>query len=169
MRNFERKFNRVQNPENFPPSSGPAATGPADDAERLVLGAAAWRELVAHCRREAPNEACGVLGGQLFAGGQRAALSVPVVNVLADPRRYRMDPRGLMAAFDRIESAGLEEVAYFHSHPASAPTPSKTDIAEARIGTVRMLIVSLKDPRNPSAGFYLLGDGGARTGRLEFE
>lgn len=159
----------MQHPENFSSSSGPADTGPADDAERLVLGAAAWRELVLHCRREAPNEACGVLGGRLFAGGQRAVLAVPVTNVLADPRRYRMDPRGLLAAFDRIEDAGLEEVAYFHSHPASAPLPSKTDIAEARIGTVRMLIVSLEDPQNPSAGFYLLGDGGARTGRMEFE
>ena len=159
----------MQDPENFHPRSGPAATGPSDDAERLVLGATAWRELVAHCRQEAPNEACGVLGGQLLAGGQRAVLSVPVFNLLADPRRYRMDPRGLLAAFDRIEAAGLEEVAYFHSHPASAPTPSKTDIAEARIGTVRMLIVSLEDPQQPSAGFYLLGDGEARTGRLEIE
>ena len=159
----------MQNPEISPHGSGTADTDPAEDAERLVLDAAAWRDLVAHCRREAPNEACGVLGGRLFAGGQRAVLSVPVVNVLADPRRYRMDPRGLMAAFDRIEDAGLEDVAYFHSHPASAPSPSKTDIAEARIGTVRMLIVSLKDPHNPSAGFYLLGDGGARTGRLEIE
>ena len=159
----------MQDPENSPSQTGPTDAGPADDAERLVLGPAAWRELVAHCRKEAPDEACGVLGGRLFAGGQRAVLSVPVANVLADPRRYRMDPRGLMAAFDRIEDAGLEEVAYFHSHPASAPIPSKTDIAEARIGTVRMLIVSLEDPQNPSAGFYLLGDGGSRTGILEFE
>ena len=159
----------MQHPENFPSDSGPADSGPADDAERLILGSAAWRELLAHCLRVAPDEACGVLGGRLFPGGQRADLSVPVVNQLADPRRYRMDPRGLMAAFDRIENAGLEEVAYFHSHPASPPLPSKTDIAEARIGTVRMLIVSLEDPQNPSAGFYLLGDGGSRTGSLEIE
>lgn len=159
----------MQHPENSPPSSGGGDVGPADGAERLVLGAAAWRDLVAHCRQEAPNEACGVLGGRLFAGGQRAVLVVPVLNVLADPRRYRMDPRGLMAAFDRIEDAGLEEVAYFHSHPASAPLPSKTDIAEARIGTVRMLILSLEDPHKPGAGFYLLGDGGAQAGRLEIE
>jgi proteasome lid subunit RPN8/RPN11 len=145
------------------------SANPADEVERLVLGSAAWLELVSHCRRVAPNEACGVLGGNLFTGGQRADLAVPVVNLLADPRRYRMDPRGLMAAFDRIEDAGLEEVAYFHSHPASPPHPSQTDIAEARIGTVRMLIVSLQDPQNPSAGFYLLGDGGSRTGRLEIE
>ena len=159
----------MQHPENSPPISGTEITGPAGVAERLVLGAAAWRETVAHCRQQAPYEACGVLGGRLIAGGQRAVLAVPVVNVLADPRRYRMDPRGLMAAFDRIEAAGLEEVAYFHSHPASAPSPSQTDIAEARVGTVRMLIVSLEVPHNPSAGFYLLGDGGARTGILELE
>ena len=159
----------MQHPETFLPGSEPADPAPAEDAERLVLGAAAWRELVAHCRRVAPNEACGVLGGRLFAGGQHAEMSVPVANLLADPRRYRMDPRGLMAAFDRIEDAGLEEVAYFHSHPASAPLPSKTDIAEARIGTVRMLIVSLENPQDPVAGFYLLGDGAARTGRLEIE
>lgn len=159
----------MQIPENPPPVTGPADGGPAGEAERLVLGRSVWRELVGHCRREAPNEACGVLGGRLIAGGQRAELAVPVANVLANPRRYRMDPRGLMAAFDRIEDAGLEEVAYYHSHPASPPSPSKTDIAEARIGTVRMLIVSLEDPQNPSAGFYLLGDGGARTGRVDIE
>ncbi len=129
----------------------------------------AWQQLVAHCLAEAPNEACGVLGGQVMPGGQRVALAVPVVNVLADPRRYRMDPRGLMAAFDAIEAAGLEEVAYFHSHPVSEPTPSRTDIAEARIGTVRMLIVSLEDPQHPRAGFYLLGEGAAQAGALRLE
>lgn len=160
----ERDLNRLQHPENQSPGGGPAAT-----TERLALGPTAWRDIVDHCRAQAPNEACGVLGGQLLDGGQRATLSVPVPNLLADPRRYRMDPRGLLAAFDRIEDAGLEEVAYFHSHPASDPLPSRTDIAEARIGTVRMLIVSLKDPQNPSAGFYLLGDGRARAGRLDIE
>ncbi len=168
-RDFERKFKRVQHPENDSSGPGPGEAAAPEGAESLVLSAEAWRDLVAHCRREAPNEACGVLGGRLFAGGQRAVLPVPVKNMLADPRRYRMDPRGQIAAFDRIEDAGLEEVAYYHSHPASAPLPSKTDIAEARIGTVRMLIVSLADPQNPSAGFYLLGDGRSRTGRLQIE
>ena len=141
--------------------------GPTPGAELLVLEQAAWRELVAHCTAEAPLEACGVLGGMMTAAGQRATMAVPVKNILAHPRRYRMEPRGQLAALDRIDEAGLEEVAYYHSHPASAPTPSSTDIAEARIGTVRMLIVSLKDPQKPSGGFYLLGDGTARQGRLE--
>ena len=154
---------------NNPPRSDSGSLGTAGDAERLVVSLEAWEDIVRHCLREAPNEACGVLGGQLCRGGQRATLAVPVTNLLADPRRYRMDPRELMAAFDRIEDSGLEEIAYYHSHPASEPVASKTDIAEARIGTVRMLIVSLEEPANPRAEFYLLGDGTAQPGRLEIK
>ena len=134
--------------------------------EKLSLSREAWLAVVAHCRQKAPDEACGVLAGRLTAGGQTATMAIPVQNVHPSPTYYEMDPRGLLAAIDQAEAAGLEEVAYFHSHPASPPTPSRTDIGKARIGTSRMLIVSLANPLEPVATFHLLGNGRAVPGEL---
>lgn len=134
--------------------------------EKLLLSREAWLAVIAHCRQKAPDEACGVLAGRLIADGQTATMVISVQNVRPSPTYYEMDPRGLLAAIDQAEVAGLEEVAYFHSHPASPPTPSQTDIGKARIGTSRMLIVSLADPLKPAATFHLLGNGRAVPGEL---
>ena len=139
------------------------------DVEILVISRSAWREVVEECRARVPNEACGLLGGRLTADGQRAELAKPVTNISASPVYYEMDPLGMLAAIDALEAAGLEEVAYFHSHPASEPNPSATDIAKARVGFSRMLIVSLKDPSRPRATFHLLGEGKAIPGQLIVE
>jgi proteasome lid subunit RPN8/RPN11 len=82
------------------------------------------RELEEHARAEAPNEACGLL---LFRDG-RAERYERGRNVLGSPYRFELeiDPEIWFA-----EDEGYE-LAVFHSHPASAPRPSRTDVE--RIG-----------------------------------
>jgi proteasome lid subunit RPN8/RPN11 len=78
-------------------------------------------ELVAHAEREAPNEACGLI---LFRGG-RAVQYEAGRNKAASPYRFELefdDPEVWFA-----EDEGYE-LAVFHSHPASAARPSRTDV-----------------------------------------
>ena len=79
----------------------------------------------------APEEACGLLSGQIEARIYRVAAVIPTTNELHSPVRYRIDPHEQIAAFNRIDAQGLELVGIYHSHPAGPPGPSPTDIAEA--------------------------------------
>jgi proteasome lid subunit RPN8/RPN11 len=76
-------------------------------------------ELRAHASAEAPNECCGVL---LFKDGV-AERYVPGRNALASPYRYELeiDPAVWFLADDGYE------LAVTHSHPETAPKPSRTD------------------------------------------
>jgi proteasome lid subunit RPN8/RPN11 len=89
---------------------------------------------VAHARRDAPNECCGLLVGR--AGEILEA--VPASNGASDPaRRYEISPVDYFAQIRRcrrINAAQSERFAVigaYHSHPRSGPEPSETDVAEA--------------------------------------
>jgi [CysO sulfur-carrier protein]-S-L-cysteine hydrolase len=79
----------------------------------------------------APEEACGLLSGQIEARIYRVAAIIPTTNELHSPNRFRIDPHEQLAAFNQIEAQGLELVGIYHSHPTGPPKPSPTDIAEA--------------------------------------
>jgi proteasome lid subunit RPN8/RPN11 len=78
------------------------------------------RELVAHAEDEAPNEACGLIA---FRDGV-AERYIRGRNALASPYRYELDvdPEAWF-----LEDEGYE-LAVFHSHPETAPRPSRTDV-----------------------------------------
>jgi proteasome lid subunit RPN8/RPN11 len=77
-------------------------------------------ELAAHARDDAPNEACGLI---VLRDG-RAERYVRGRNTLASPYRFELDvdPDTWF-----LEDEGFE-LAVFHSHPETAPRPSRTDI-----------------------------------------
>jgi proteasome lid subunit RPN8/RPN11 len=78
-------------------------------------------ELVDHARDEAPNEACGLIA---FRDGV-AERYLPGENALQSPYRFELRPRDPVDFF--LEDQGYE-LAVFHSHPETAPKPSRTDI-----------------------------------------
>jgi [CysO sulfur-carrier protein]-S-L-cysteine hydrolase len=92
--------------------------------------------------QRAPEEACGLLSGQIKAGTYRAVAVIPTTNELHSPFRYRIDPHEQITAFNQIDSQGLELVGIYHSHPAGPSEPSPTDIAEAYYPEVVYLIWS---------------------------
>jgi len=86
----------------------------------VVIPAEIRAELAAHARREAPNEACGLI---VLRDG-RAERYVRGRNALASPYRYQLevDPEVWF-----LEDQGFE-LAVFHSHPETEPRPSRTDV-----------------------------------------
>ena len=77
-------------------------------------------ELAEHARREAPNEACGLV---VLRDGV-AERYVPGRNAAASPYRFELevDPDTWF-----LEDEGYE-LAVFHSHVSSRPRPSRTDV-----------------------------------------
>ena len=86
----------------------------------MVIPPAIRDELAAHARDEAPNEACGLI---VLRDG-RAECYVRGRNTLESPYRFQLDvdPEAWF-----LEDEGFE-LAVFHSHPETAPRPSRTDI-----------------------------------------
>ncbi len=86
----------------------------------MVIPGEVRAELAAHARAEAPNEACGLI---VLRDG-RAERYVRGRNALASPYRYELevDPEVWF-----LEDEGFE-LAVFHSHPETAPRPSRTDL-----------------------------------------
>jgi proteasome lid subunit RPN8/RPN11 len=86
----------------------------------VVIPAEVRSALVEHAEAELPNEACGLV---VLRDGV-AERFVPGRNLAASPYRFELevDPEAWF-----LEDEGYE-LAVFHSHPASPPRPSRTDV-----------------------------------------
>jgi proteasome lid subunit RPN8/RPN11 len=103
----------------------------------VVIPATIRAELQAHAADEAPNECCGVLAFRHGIAEQYHRGK----NALESPYRYELeiDPQVWF-----LEDDGYE-LAVFHSHPETAPVPSRTDRELAGLWSGRpFLIYGLK-------------------------
>jgi proteasome lid subunit RPN8/RPN11 len=96
----------------------------------VLIPPAVRRAIVAHARRERPNECCGLLLG----AGTRVRFAAAMSNVAARPaRRYRIDDRehiALRRLLRRLEPT-VEIVGAYHSHPTGPARPSEQDVRDA--------------------------------------
>ncbi len=112
-------------------------------------------EIVAHARREAPNECCGLISS---IDGRAVAMH-PAVNQAASPLRYEVDPGEQYRIMMAIEDAGHDLGAIYHSHTRSAPYPSQTDINLAFHPEALYLIVGLAGGEKADVRAYSIRDG----------
>lgn len=125
----------------------------------LLLPRQLYTEMVEQARAEFPNECCGLLAGVFEErDGTRVGLvrrRLPLVNDRSSPTRYNAEPRGLFAAHRTIGAAGLELLAIYHSHPTSAPIPSRTDLELNNHPEAVHLIISLQSTLPEMRGWWL--------------
>jgi proteasome lid subunit RPN8/RPN11 len=81
-------------------------------------------ELRQHAAAEHPLECCGVLAGR----DGTVSLRFPIRNDASSPTAYVTNGRDLLDAQKMIRSAGLVELAIYHSHPDGEAIPSRTDL-----------------------------------------
>jgi proteasome lid subunit RPN8/RPN11 len=105
----------------------------------LEIPRALLNAMIDHCRREAPLECCGLLGGV----GTRVSTFHPLRNAAASETRYDADPKDLIDAVVSIRERQAEILAIYHSHPRWSAIPSRTDLQENHYGSVPRIIVSL--------------------------
>lgn len=110
----------------------------------MILTRSQVDQLVAQARRDAPNETCGLIGGQ----EGRALKLYPLKNVDDNPRvRYLAEPQELLQAIRDVEEAhDWQVLAIYHSHPASPGYPSPTDVARAFYPEAVYILISLMNP-----------------------
>jgi [CysO sulfur-carrier protein]-S-L-cysteine hydrolase len=100
----------------------------------VVIPAAVRAQLAEHARAEQPNEACGVI---VLEDGV-AVRYERGVNEAESPYRFELrlpDPEVWF-----LEDAGYE-LAVFHSHLASPPRPSRTDVENVGLWDGRPYVI----------------------------
>ena len=83
-------------------------------------------------RSAAPQEGCGLLIGRRLGPSWRLQWVWPCLNSWPHPEQrnghFALDPREQLVAQKWARQRGLEVLGSAHSHPASAPLPSATDL-----------------------------------------
>jgi proteasome lid subunit RPN8/RPN11 len=117
--------------------------------------------MIQQAQAELPNECCGLLAGTIDTTGPqplaRVAFRYPLVNEAASPREFISEPYSMFSAERDRKERGLEFVAVYHSHPLSAPIPSRTDLERNYSPDVMNLIISLEQ-ETPSVRAWWLTD-----------
>jgi [CysO sulfur-carrier protein]-S-L-cysteine hydrolase len=113
---------------------------------------AIYEELLEHAREDAPNECCGLIGGEDGA----AKTVYRARNAEASPLRYNLDPQDQFRIMSEMDERGQELAAIYHSHTASPAYPSQTDINLAAYPDALYLIVSLAEGEKELRAFRIV-------------
>lgn len=116
----------------------------------LKISQALYEEVLAHCRRHYPKEACGILAGR---DGVVSRI-YPMTNVEDSPIGYAMDPKEQLKIDKQMRQQPEQMVGIFHSHTATAAYPSPVDVSLAISPDVSYVLVSLKDQQRPEFKSY---------------
>jgi len=95
--------------------------------------------VLAHGRREEPNEACGYLAAKDGIVSRHFELT----NIDAAPDHYSMDPAEQFATIRQIRAEGMQVAGVYHTHPETPARPSMEDIRLAYDPDLVYVIASL--------------------------
>jgi proteasome lid subunit RPN8/RPN11 len=122
----------------------------------LEIAQETYDQIVAHARRDHPDEACGVVAGP--AGTDRPQRFVPMLNAARSPTFYEFDSQDLLALYREMDEREEEPVVIYHSHTATEAYPSRTDIALAMEPEAHYVLVSTRDPDHTEFRSYRIVD-----------
>jgi proteasome lid subunit RPN8/RPN11 len=123
----------------------------------LRIDRATHDAIVAHARRDHPDEACGIVAGP--AGSDRPARFVPMLNAARSPTFYEFDSADLLALYKELDANDEEPVVVYHSHTATEAYPSRTDISYASEPNAHYVLVSTREPDSTEFRSFRIVDG----------
>ncbi len=112
----------------------------------LTIDQATYDAIVAHAKRDHPDEACGVVAGP--AGSDRPERFIPMVNAAGSPTFYEFDSLELLKLYKEMDDRDEEPVVVYHSHTATEASPSRTDIRLASEPGAHYVLVSTREHGN---------------------
>ncbi|MGI8631968.1 MAG: Mov34/MPN/PAD-1 family protein [Solirubrobacterales bacterium] len=122
-------------------------------------------EIIAHAREEAPNECCGMVGGE----DGTAQTVYRATNAEASPLRYSISAQDLLRITNAIDDAGQQLTAIYHSHTRSPAWPSQTDVNLAFYPDAVYVIVSVVGDGEPEVRCFHIVDGQISEAQLAID
>jgi proteasome lid subunit RPN8/RPN11 len=124
----------------------------------LTIDQATYDAIVAHARRDHPDEACGVVVGP--AGSDRAERLVEMANAERSPTFFTFDSQELLRLYRDLDDRDEEIVVIYHSHTMTEAYPSRTDVSYAQWNPdPHWLLVSTRDADTVECRSYRIVDG----------
>jgi proteasome lid subunit RPN8/RPN11 len=123
----------------------------------LTIDQATHDAIVAHARRDHPDEACGIVAGP--EGSDRPARFVPMLNAARSPTFYEFDSADLLQLYKELDANDEEPIVVYHSHTATEAYPSRTDVSYASEPNAHYVLVSTREPDDIEFRSYRIVDG----------
>ncbi|GAA4892206.1 Mov34/MPN/PAD-1 family protein [Streptomonospora salina] len=123
----------------------------------LRINRTIYDRIVAHSRRDHPDEACGIVAGP--EGSDRPERFVEMANAERSPTFYRFDSKEQLTVWREMDDRDEEPVVVYHSHTATEAYPSRTDISYASEPHAHYVLVSTRDPETEEFRSYRIVDG----------
>jgi len=117
----------------------------------LELPRAMVDQVIAHARRDHPDEACGVIAGK----GGAATRMVEMENAERSPTFYRFEAKEQLRVWREMDDADEVPFVVYHSHTATEAYPSRTDIALAGEPDAHYLLVSTRAEQDEVRSFRI--------------
>ena len=121
----------------------------------LELDQDLYDAVVAHARRDHPDEACGVIAGR----DGRPERFVPMLNAARSPTFYEFDSMELLRLYREMDDRDETPVVIYHSHTATEAHPSRTDVNLASEPDAHYVLVSTRDPEREEFRSFRIVDG----------
>ena len=102
--------------------------------------------IVAHARRDHPDEACGVVAGPI--GADLPTRLIPMDNAARSMTFYEFDSLEQLRVWREMDDNDEEPVVIYHSHTATEAYPSRTDIGLASEPNAHYVLVSTREHGN---------------------
>ncbi len=112
-------------------------------------------KIVAHARRDHPDEACGIVAGR----GGRPERVIEMDNAERSPTFYRFDAIEQLHVWRELDVRDEEPVVIYHSHTATEAYPSRTDITLASEPAAHYLLISTREEVEAELRSYRIVDG----------
>ncbi|HEY0774278.1 MAG TPA: M67 family metallopeptidase, partial [Nocardioidaceae bacterium] len=112
----------------------------------LKIDRATYDAIVAHAKKDHPDEACGIVAGP--EGSDAPTRFVPMVNAAMSTTFYEFDSQELLALYKDMDRRDEEPVVVYHSHTATEAYPSRTDIGLASEPNAHYVLVSTREHGN---------------------
>ena len=123
----------------------------------LTLEPAVRDAIVAHARRDHPDEACGIVAGPVGSG--RAERVVEMTNAARSMTQYEFEPAEQLRVYREMDDRDEEAVVVYHSHTATEAYPSRTDISYASEPHAHYVLVSTRDEHADEFRSFRIIDG----------
>lgn len=125
----------------------------------IILNKTDYTKIIEHAEKELPNEACGLIAGELDGDDKVIKKVYLLTNIDHSNEHFSLDPKEQLAAVKDMRSLGLIPLGNWHSHPESPSRPSEEDKRLAYDSKASYLILSLMDRENPVLNsFKIQGD-----------
>lgn len=112
--------------------------------------------VVAHARRDHPDECCGVITGRDGQVGRVFEMQ----NAERSPTGFSFDSAEWLRVYRAIDDADEEFLVVYHSHTMTEAYPSRTDIGWSRTTPFQhWLLVSTREPHVDEVRAFRIVDG----------